>query len=259
MSRQIQSLARGLNILALLADADEPMGLTEIAQKLSVDKSTAFHLLRTLASNRFAEQDPKDRRYTLGLRVVELSRRALDRIELRTVAKPCLKLLQQRVGESAHLAVLGGGHVVYVDNVASDATLNVHTEIGHRAPSHCTAIGKALIAWLSPEDLKGLVDGAPLTRFTPRTITTLRELIPHLETVRERGYAVDDEEFDAGVRCVATAVRDYRGEVVASVGISGPTVRLTLERMAKSSWRRHRRFPACWVTHRSNPAAWGCG
>ena len=231
MSREIQSLARGLNILGMLADSDEPMTLTEIAQNLSVDKSTAFHLLGTLASHGFVEQDAKDRQYKMGLRVVELSRRALDRIELRPVAKASLKRLQRSVGESCHLAVLGGGHVVYVDSVESGANLNVNTEIGRRAPVHCTAIGKALIAWLSPEDLKGLVDGAPLTRFTPRTITTLRELVSHLETVRERGYAVDDEEFDTGVRCVATAVRDYRGKVVASVGISGPAIRVTLERV----------------------------
>lgn len=231
MSREIQSLARGLNIMGLLADADEPMNLTEIAKKLSVNKSTAFHLLGTLANHGFVVQDPKHRHYTLGLRIVELSRGVLDRIELRTVARPSLKLLQQRVRESAHLAVLGGGHAVYVDNVTSDANLNVQTEIGRRAPVYCTAIGKSLIAWMSPEDLKGLVEGAPLARFTPRTITTLRELIPHLEVVRERGYAVDDEEFDVGVRCVAAAVRDHRDKVVASVGVSGPTVRVTLERV----------------------------
>lgn len=231
MGREVQSLARGLTILSLLAETEEPMGVTEIAQALGVDKSSAFHLLSTLANRGFVEQDARDRRYKLGLRIVELSRRALDRIELRAVAKPTLKLLQQRTGEAAHLAIMADRSVVYIDAVDSGANLNVNTEIGRRAPAHCTAIGKSLIAWLPSEELEKFVGESPLVRYTPRTITTLRELIPHLETVRERGYAVDDEEFDPGVRCVAAAARDYRGKVVASVGISGPAIRVTLERI----------------------------
>lgn len=120
---------------------------------------------------------------------------------------------------------------MYVEQEESNAALNVKTEIGRNAPVHCTAIGKALIAHLSSEDLARVLGEAELTRYTPRSITTLRELIPHLEAVRERGYGIDDEEFDPGVRCVAAPIRDYRDKVVASVGVSGPSVRVTLERV----------------------------
>jgi len=229
--REIQSLARGLEILAILAEADQPVGVTDIAQILKVDKSSAFRLLHTLANRRFVEQDSDTRRYGLGLRIVELSRRMLDRIELRGIVKPYLRELQQRTGESAHLAVLSEVRVVYVEQEESNATLNVNTEVGRHGPLHCTAIGKALIAHLSPEELARVLGQAGLTRYTPRTMTTLRELIPHLESVRVRGYAVDDEEFDSGVRCVAAAIHDYRGKVVASMGISGPSIRVTLERI----------------------------
>ena len=229
--REIQSLARGLDILIILAEANQPMGVTELAQLLKVDKSSVFRLLSTLASRGFVGQDDDTRRYRPGLRIVELSRRVLDRVELRSVARPWLKRLQQDTGESVHLAILTDGRAVYVEQEASAATLNVNTEIGGQAPVHCTAIGKALIAYLSPEDLERCLGQAELTCYTPRTITALRELVPHLESVRERGYAVDDEEFDPGVRCVAAAIRDHRGKVVASVGISGPSIRVTLGRI----------------------------
>lgn len=231
MAREVQSLARGLNILAILAEAGKPMGVTEVAQALGVDKSSAFRLLSTLAGRGFVVQSDETRRYALGLQIVELSRQALDRIELRSVAKPLLKSLRDRVGESAHLAMMDAGHAVYVDVESSEANLNVHTEIGRRAPAHCTAIGKALIAHLPSEDLERLVGQQALVRYTQRTITTMRELNPHLESVRERGYAVDDEEFDSGVRCVAAPVRDYRGKVIASVGVSGPASRIPLARI----------------------------
>ena len=229
--REVQSLARGLDTLVILAEADQPLGVTEIAQILKVDKSSAFRLLHTLVGYGLVVQDNDTRRYRLGLRIVELSRQALDCIELRVVAKPWLRKLQQRTGESAHLAVLSEGHVVYVEQEESNATLNVNTEIGRHGPLHCTAIGKALIAHLSPEDVARVLGQAELTRYTPRTMTTLRELIPHLESVRARGYAVDDEEFDSGVRGVGAVIHDFRDEVVASIGVSGPSVRVTLERV----------------------------
>ncbi|MCC7353348.1 MAG: IclR family transcriptional regulator [Anaerolineae bacterium] len=231
MGRDIQSLARGLDILTTLAESDRPMGVTEIAQALNVDKSTAFRLLSTLANRGFVAQEPDTRRYRPDLRIVELSRRVLDRIELRSIAKPPLKRLQRLTGESAHLAVLADGRAVYIDQEESNATLSVNAEIGRQAPAHCTAIGKSLIAYMSQEELSHFLGAEGLTRYTPRTITTLRELIPHLESVRERGYAVDDEEFDAGVRCLAAPIRDYRRKVIASIGISGPASRMTLDRM----------------------------
>ncbi|NLE45104.1 MAG: IclR family transcriptional regulator [Chloroflexi bacterium] len=231
MSREVQSLARGLDILLILSENGDAMGVTQIAQALDIDKSSAFRLLSTLAGRGFVEQVEETRRYQVGLRIVELSRRALDRIELRSVAKPSLGRLKESVGESAHLAVLVDGQVMYVETVESGANLNVNTEIGRRGPLHCTATGKALVAHLPLEELERLFEGVGLKRYTPRTLLTLRELAPHLEVVRERGYAVDDEEFDPGVRCVAAPLRDYRGKVVASVGVSGPTVRVSLDQI----------------------------
>ena len=233
VGRDIQSLARGLDILTILAESDRSMGVTEIAQALNVDKSTAFRLLSTLVNRGFVIQDLDNRRYRPDLRIVELSRRVLDRIELRSIAKSWLKRLQRLTGESAHLAVLADGRAVYIDQEESNAALSVNAEIGRQAPAHCTAIGKSLIANMTQEDLIRFLGTEGLTRYTPRTITTTRELIPHLESVRERGFAVDDEEFDVGVRCLAAPIYDYRGKVIASVGISGPSSRMTHEHISE--------------------------
>jgi len=229
--REIQSLARGLKVIGMLAESDRSIGVTDLAAELGVDKSAAFRLLNTLVNYGFAVQDPETRRYGPGLRIVEISRAVLDRLELRTVAKLYLKQLQKLTGESAHLAVLRGDQAVYIDQENSSAALNVNTEIGRTAPLHCTALGKALIAYLEPEELDRTLGPAPWKKFTPRTMVTRQELDTHLASIREQGFALDDEELNSSVRCLAVPVRDFRGKVVAAVGISGPSSRVTFERV----------------------------
>jgi DNA-binding IclR family transcriptional regulator len=227
----VQSLARGLDLLQLLVESDNPLGITEIGQRLGVDKSTAHRLAATLMSRGLVVQDPDTHRYRPGMELVHLGRRVLDRVELRSVAQPWLRELRNRTGESAHLAVAVGPRAVYVDIVESGEALNVATEIGRTAEPHCTAIGKALLAHLSPDELAALLSESPLARFTPRTITNPNDLAAHLALVRQRGYATDDEEFTPGVRCVAAPIRDLHGAVIATMGISGPAVRVTTERL----------------------------
>jgi IclR family transcriptional regulator, KDG regulon repressor len=229
--KEIQSLGRGLDILDYLTEADHPLGLTEIARMIDLDKSTVYRLLSTLAVRGFVLQDPDTKHYRPGMKILALSRKIINDIELRSVAKPLLKRLQQITGESVELAILADGHVIYIDGEESTATLNVNSEIGKEIPIHSTALGKALIAHLSPEEVAVLFEQKLLTRYTPRTITSLRELVLHLEGVLERGYATDDEEFNPGVHCLAAPIKDHRGKVVAAVGISGPAIRVTLDRM----------------------------
>lgn len=222
---EIQSLARGLRILDILAAAEDSVGITELAHHLEMDKSSVSRLMQTLASYGFAEQDPTTRRYRLGPHIVVLSRTLLNRIPLRDQARPFLHQLVERTGECAHLAIVAQGQVLYIDQVESSATLRVNTGIGTLAPLHCTALGKALLAFgdVPPPE--------HLATFTTRTIIDRDMLRAHLDQTRRQGYAVDDEEFNYGVRCVAVPVTDYRGKVVAAAGISGPAGRMGLERI----------------------------
>jgi IclR family KDG regulon transcriptional repressor len=222
---EVKTLARGLKILQLLANSQEGVGITELAEQMEMDKASVSRIVQTLAKYGYAEKAPDGRRYQLGAMIVNLSRSVIDRMPLRDVAKPYLHEMVERTGECAHLAIFANGQVLYIDQVESPATLRVNADVGHMAPLHCTALGKALLAFGDydiPERLDSL---------TNRTITSVAELEKDLEETRRRGYALDDEEYDYGVRCIAVPVRDLRGKVIAAIGISGPSHRMNLEQI----------------------------
>jgi len=229
--REIQSLARGLKILDMLANAQDSISITAVATHLQIDKGSASLLLQTLSNYGFAEKDLATRQYRLGPAVVRLSRSLLTKMPLRETAKPFLHQLVRETSECAHLGVLAQGKVLYIDQVESPETLRVNAEVGFVAPLHCTALGKVLLAWGAasiPEELSG---------YTARTIFDPEVLQMDLEKTRRRGYALDDEEFDYGVRCIAAPVFDYRGKVVGALGISGPAARVRLDRIGELSDR----------------------
>ena len=223
---EIQSLARGLKILDILGQAQDGVSITELAETLGVDKGSASRLVATLVNFGYAEKDEQTRRFHLGPQVVPLSRSVLARLSMREVAKPFLHQLMERTGECVHLAVPAQGKVLYVDQVESPATLRVNAQVGTMNPLHCTALGKALLAF---GDLE--MPNPRSESFTPHTLTDPNQLRKNLEQVRAQGYAVDDEEFDLGVRCIAVPVFDFRGKAAASIGISGPATRVTTERL----------------------------
>lgn len=222
---EIQSLARGLRILEILAGSPGGISVTELAEQLDLDKGSASRLVSTLASHAYAEKDAISRRYFLGPQVVSLSRSLLSRLPLREVAKPFLRELMEKTGECSHVGILAQGRVLYIDQVESPASLRVNAEVGLLAPLHCTALGKVFLAYgrgLQPQELE---------RFTENTLVTVDALRKNLELVRQLGYAVDDEEYDPGVRCLAAPIFDYREKVIGSIGISGPITRMTTTRL----------------------------
>jgi IclR family KDG regulon transcriptional repressor len=224
---EVQSLARGLQILQLMADANDGLGVTELADKLEVNKGTASRIVQTLKTYGFVEYAPDGRRYQLGPVLVQLSRSVINRMPLRETAKPYLHELVETTGECAHLAIYAQGKALYIDQVESSATLRVNAEIGQMTPLHCTALGKVLLAFGGyplPEQLE---------KRTAATIITQKKLEAELEKVREQGYAFDDEEYDQGVRCIAVPVHDIRNKLVGAIGISGPTARINLKRIKR--------------------------
>jgi len=222
---EIQSLARGLKILDILGQAQNGVSITELAEHLDIDKASASRLVATLVNYGYAEKDQQTRRFHLGPQVVPLSRSVLARLSMREAAKPFLRELMERTGECAHLAVPAQGKVLYIDQVESPATLRVNAQVGTMNPLHCTALGKVLLAF------GDLELPATLEPFTPQTLTDPDMLRKNLEQVCAQGYAVDDEEFDLGVRCIAVPVFDFRGKPAGSIGISGPATRITSERL----------------------------
>ncbi|MEM7336455.1 MAG: IclR family transcriptional regulator [Chloroflexota bacterium] len=223
--KKIQSLSRGLTVLELLSQSDQGLGVTELSKCIEVDKSSITRMLHTLVEHDFAMKDPNSRRYLLGPKVQELVKSSTNNLPLREQSLPILRELVDKTGENAHVAIYSQEHALVIADVESKAQLRVVSGEGRLIPNHCTAIGKCLIAF----------DDYPISKelpsFTPRTITSRDQLRLHLEQIRQRGYAVDDEEHEFGVRCIAVPVYDGTGRAVASMGISGPTVRVTLAKV----------------------------
>lgn len=217
---EIQSLARGLKILEIMAECEYGVGITELADQLGVDKSTASRLVQTLLKDGFVQKSEDGRTYILGPAVVNLSRSVITRMPLREAAKPFLRELVDASGECSHIAIYAQGKALYVDQMESPSTLRVNVEVGQLAPLHCTALGKVLLAF---GDYPIPIE---LEQYTPKTIIDVQDLQKELRVIREQGYAIDDEEFDRDVRCIAAPVFDFRNKLVGAIGISGPAARL---------------------------------
>jgi IclR family KDG regulon transcriptional repressor len=223
--REIQSLARGLKILNILGQSQEGVSITELAEILGVDKSSASRLASTLANYGYAQKDLTTQRYHLGPQILTLGRNLITHPALQDAAKSFLIQLMEQTGECSHLALPAQGKALCIDQVESPATLRVNVEIGQYLPLHCTALGKVMLAF---GDLQA---PDPLERYTPHTILDPDELNQHLETIRQQGYAMDDEEYDLGVRCLAVPVYDFQASLTGAIGISGPALRMTPEKL----------------------------
>ena len=231
----VRTLLRGLAILEALASS-HGLNLSEVARKTRLPVSTTHRLLETLRRRGFV-QPLEDSRYRVGLRAFEVGMGFLRGQHLTEAARPAMVELVDRVRETANLAVRDGGEAVYVLQVESDRMLRLFAQPGARHPLYCTGVGKALLAWEPEEQVRALLGPGPLPRYTPRTLTEPDDVLRELRAVRARGYAVDREEREPGVRCVAAPVRDLQGRVVAALSVSAPASRLP-----------HRRIPQVAAT-----------
>lgn len=224
-----------LSILETLGTVHE-MGVTELAKKLGLGKSSVYRLLATLAGRGYVEKNPQTGRYQLTYRLFAVGSPAADRFGLRETAHPVMQRLAAETGETVNLGVLDGTRVVNLHKVESRHLLRMHMEIGGGVPAHATALGKVLLAGLPPAEVARRLRGRRLTRLTRRTIADRPALWRALARVREQGFAIDDEECSLGLRCVAAPILDHRGSVVAALSISSPSQRLphaVLSRMAE--------------------------
>jgi IclR family transcriptional regulator, KDG regulon repressor len=227
--RLINALARGVDILRMLAQAERPLGVTDLGERLRVDPSTAYRLLATLEAQGLVKQEQDSRKYSVGYGVLEFSSALLRQQSVVGLADPFLRSITAETGESTHVAVLEGARAVFIARHSGAGILRVETTIGSSEPAYCTAVGKALLIDRGDDELRKLFPA--LARHTPQTITTIADLSVEIARVRRNGYAYDDEELHPGVRCVASPIRDHRGRIAASFGLSAPAARLTREQL----------------------------
>jgi DNA-binding IclR family transcriptional regulator len=227
----VQSVDRALDILEAFNYNEEELGVTELSHKLILHKNNVFRLLATLETRGYIEQDKKTGNYRLGIKIFEVANVFLHHLGLRRQARPILEELVGKCNETAYLAVTDGMDVVYVLMHETSHTVRVIPRLGHRLPAYCTASGKVQLAYESQDRLMQLLKDRPLRKLTKNTIADLDLLREHLGDVSRQGYAVDNEELEDGVCCVAAPVRDYSHRVVAGVGLSGPVSRFSPERI----------------------------
>jgi DNA-binding IclR family transcriptional regulator len=228
----VKSAQRGLQILDLLTVSEKPLTFTEIGEALTFPRSSLHNLLRTLVQSGWAELDPVSRRYTLGIRAWQAGNAYLRAVNLADRARPFMEQVRDALDETIQLAVRDGRYNVYVAKADGSQMLMLASAIGRRLEAHATGVGKVLLADLADDELRELLQGEPLERFTENTITDLDELAKELAGIRAQGYGLDNEEYTRGVRCVAVPVRDHTGAVVAGMSVSVPTIRFDSERVA---------------------------
>jgi IclR family acetate operon transcriptional repressor len=232
-----QSVLKALDVLECLASADRPLSATEVAQRCGLSRPTAYRHLITLLTRDYVTTRQGGGHYQIGAQVLGLSKSFLEHLDLPELARVDLRELSRLSQETVHLAVLDGTHMLYVGKIDSPQSVRMHSAIGTRNPLYCTAMGKALLAFLPLDKRTALLDQITLTSRTPNTITDRAALTEHLELVRARGFAIDDMENEEGIRCVGAPIFDHTGHVSAAISISGPAYRLSnsrLEELSKS-------------------------
>lgn len=231
-SKKDTAVDKALWLLRMLADLSGKNGvrLVDLVEQLGYPRPTAYRTLRTLKEHGFVTQDHDGAPYRLGGRIMALGMKALGTLDLREIARPELQQLSQDFGVTAHLAVLEEDEVVYIDKIESSHPIRIASGIGWRGKLHCTALGKAMMAEAGP-NVRSRAIAAGLVRKTKWTITTIDKLDKELTRVRAQGYAVDRQENEPEICCVASAIKDHSGKVVGGISMSGTITQISGERV----------------------------
>ncbi len=223
----VQSLGRAFAILEQIARHREGIGLADLSRLVGLHNSTTFHLAKTLVSLGYIRQEKESKRYRVGRPLFVLAASALDEIEMVNLATPVLEELSRETGDGSHFAVRMGDTVVVIARTGGPGAFQLADRVGVVRPAHCTAVGKAILASLRPEQLKGFLKRVKLEPWTEKSITEVPVLLRELEEIRRTGIAIDDAEFNPEVRCLAVPIKDFTGKTIGALAISGPIWRLS--------------------------------
>lgn len=229
---KITSLDKALQIIELLSKNPQGLSLLELNQKLGFPKSTIHHILSTFIPYDYVTQDPERKKYALGLRFLGISRTILDNIDIRRTAHDYIRKLHQECNEAVHLSILRNGMVTYIDKVQKEGGLSLDTYIGFTTDPHAAAGGKILLSELSDNEVKEIYKNRSLKIYGKNTITNLSRLLEEIKNIRVQGYAIDNEEYYEGVRCVAAPIR-AGGKIMASLSVTGSIFTITMERIQR--------------------------
>ena len=222
---RLSSVANSIRLLNSFSGGENELGITLLASRLKLAKSTVHRLAATLTAARFLEQNGETGKYRLGLALFELGSLVRRRMDVADAARQKLRELLEMTGETVQLGIIDHHSVLYIYEMESRRAIRMAAAVGARAPLHCTAVGKVLLA-AQPEDYVRQVLGLGLTAYTPKTIVRNEQLLETLAEVQQRDYATDDEESETGLRAIASPVRNHTGAVIAAVGLAAPVQRM---------------------------------
>ncbi len=216
----VKSVDKAINLLDVLTSSKKPMTLGKLSHDTGIPLSTARRLLLTLMEHRLVNQNDEDSLYSPGFRLFEMAYRVFNDMNLITLSAPILDQLNNETKLTIHLGILEGDKVVYVDKREADRPVRMYSAVGRHAPIHCTALGKALIAFIPDDDLDQIIKKTGLPRHTERTITSRDKLLEDLALIKKRGYSLDIAEQQDMIYCIGAPIRDHKGNVIASISMT---------------------------------------
>ena len=229
--QRLSSVAMAVRLLKSFSEGEAEIGVTTLSRRLGVAKSTVYRLASTLVSEGLLEQNPETERYRLGMALFGLGALVRQRMNVATDARPFLFHLREATGETVHLAILEGAEIVFVLNLESNQAIRMRADLGARKPAFCTAEGRAMLAF-QPKEIVDEVLAQGFVPRTPKTIVNERAIRKAIEEARLKGFAVEDEQSELGMRSVAAPIRNANGRVIAAIGLAGPMQRISDEALA---------------------------
>lgn len=231
-SSSIQVLNRALTILETLAQTENGLSLGTLSNQTGLSKSTVHRILATLKERGYAEQNQSGS-YEIGAKLIDTVSCHINALDLQTESRPFLAELRKELDLTTHLGILDGPYVVYVERISLLPSTRLYTQVGYRSPAYCSSMGKCLLACLSGDKLDEVLDQCSFESFTKNTCRSKKEFRTLLRQIRRQGWAMDDEEYQPGHRCVGAPVFDYRGDAVAAVSASGTAAEISNQSLEK--------------------------
>ena len=230
--KPIQSVCHALQLFEVFRTAEkEEFGVTELSNALGLHKNNVFRLLATLSSCGYIEQNPQTENYRLGIGIFNLGQKFIHKLGILKLARPFMEKITSEINESAYIGILREKNAIYLGISETSNPVRVASRVGKDVPAHATAIGKAQLAYLPEEEISKIYPENRLKRHTPNTIISISELKRHLKEVAANEYALDNEELETGVRCIAVPIKDYLGVPVAALSVSAPASRMSESRL----------------------------
>jgi IclR family KDG regulon transcriptional repressor len=229
--RLIQSVERAADILELFLVTKPELSIKEISENLNLSKSTVHGIIKTLEHRGYLQQNPEDLKYKPGIKLFELGNFVGKHLDIGKIARPIIRDLVDELNETVHLVSLQRDEIIYIEKVEGHSALTIYSHIGKRAPFHSTGVGKAILAHLNENEANRILSSINLESFTKYTMTNIEEIKEQLHSIREQGYAVDDEEIELGLKCIAAPIFNHQGNVIASISCAAPKMRLDENRL----------------------------